>query len=225
METDNQITLVVPTIPERAEMLQRALRSVEAQTRYPNRLTVVEACPGEDAPAVKQRGLEQSETKWTAFLDDDDELAPTHLERLLETALYYQADLAYPWYELIDADGSVVDPQPELCGFLDPDTGKWRSGEGVGWGKVLRDWTLTPYAGNVIICGVLLRTEMAQQVGGFPQRGSSEWPEVPWEELGLWRRMLHVGAVFAHSPQRTYLWHRTHGKNTGGRPELRRQFY
>lgn len=225
MDSANLITLVIPTIPERKDMLRRALKSVDAQSRRPNEVIVVEAQPGEDAPAVKQRGLEQSQTKWTAFLDDDDEFTPSHLEDLLNTALYYQADLAYPWYELIDADGSVVDPQPELCGFIDPETNEWRTGEGVAWGKTLRDMTMTPHGGNVIICGVLLRTEMAQNVGGFPQRGSAEWPEVPWEEIGLWRRMLHVGAVFAHSPRRTYRWHRTHGKNTGGRPDLRKQFY
>ena len=218
------ITVIIPTIPERTELLQRALESVQRQTHFPAEIIVVCADPGEDAPTVKQRGLMQSRTQWTAFLDDDDEFAPNHLERLMETATYYRADLAYPWYELIDADGKVIDPQPLLCAYDDPVSG-WRSAEGVAWGPVLQEWTMGIGNGNVIICGVLMRTELAQGVGGFPQRGTADWPEYPWEELGLWRRMLTAGAVFAHSPARTYRWHRTHGKNTGGRSDLRRAYY
>lgn len=218
------ITVVIPHIEERHDLLERAMNSVERQTFSPDDVLVVTAGPGEDAPSVKQRGLEQVNTEWVAMLDDDDELAPNHLRRLLTVAHDSGADLVYPWFELIDAEGNIVDPQPLLCPFEDPEQG-YISAEGVPWNDTLKHWTMTKWKGNVIITGVLMRAGVARKVGGYPQRTDKDWPEFPWEELGLWRRMLNDGAIFAHSPDRTYRWHRTHGRNTGGRPELRRAFY
>jgi glycosyltransferase involved in cell wall biosynthesis len=218
------ITVVIPTIPERSDLLKRALVSVESQTVQPSNVLVVEAKDGEGAPSVKQRGLLDVKTEWVAMLDDDDEFREDHIEKLTTTADEHDADLVYPWFELIDGDGSVIDPQPNLC-HIDSCVYGYISAEGIPWSSELKHWTMTPYKGNVIITGVLMKAPLARKVGGYPQPGDGDWPEFPWEDLGLWRRLLDAGATFAHSPERTYRWHRTHGRNTGGRPDLRKRYY
>lgn len=220
------ITVVIPTIPERADLLERAVASVDRQILMPDDVIVVPAGPEEDAPVVKNRGLGLVKTKWVAMLDDDDEFTEDHLQCLAKCALDHHADLAYPWFELIDEHGGIVDPQPSLCVISScVSVGGDISAEGVPWGPELRHLTMTPGGGNVIITGVLMQTDFARRVGGYPLRTDKDWPEYPWEELGLWRRMLFEGATFAHSPKRTYRWHRTHGRNTGGRLDLRKQHY
>lgn len=72
------VSVVVPTIARRKDLLARALDSVGAQT-YPNLEVIV---VDEGLPATVQRniGIERSRGKYVAFLDDDDEWVPDKIE-------------------------------------------------------------------------------------------------------------------------------------------------
>jgi glycosyltransferase involved in cell wall biosynthesis len=117
-----RISAVIPTW-NRARLLERALRSVLAQTRPPDEIVVVddgstdgtEAVVARFGPAVRfvrqrnagagaarNRGVETATGTFVAFLDSDDVWAPGHLagiDRAIDAtggrALLYFADLAY----------------------------------------------------------------------------------------------------------------------------------
>ena len=137
------VTVVVPYHPARAAngMLQRAVTSVNAQT-IPHQLLTIEDAERQGAAATRQRGLDQVRTEWTAFLDSDDELDPTHLAQLLTCAAETGADYVYPWFRV--KGGS--DPFPMFYG---------------------RPWdNQHPHSTTITI---LVRTEVAQPIGFTPK--------------------------------------------------------
>jgi glycosyltransferase involved in cell wall biosynthesis len=193
---DPVVTVVIPTIPPRAEMLERALASVRGQTVVPAavRVAVATDTDHQGAAATRNRGLEQVTTPWTAFLDDDDVLWPEHLARLIGCAQETGADLVYPWF---DVPGGW-DPFPQY------------------FGQPFDEQALRTVQ-NYIPVTVLVRTSLARAVGGFQALNASTEPGAsPCEEWGCWLAMLDEGAQFVHLPERTwsYTWHRG---NTSGR--------
>jgi glycosyltransferase involved in cell wall biosynthesis len=181
-------------------MLPRAIASVAAQTRQPDQIVVSIDRDGIGAAANRNRALESATGEWVAFLDDDDEFLPDHLELLLATAEKHGADLVYPWYEgcnphlfTVPVDGKLVDPL------------------GVPWGPELEKHFRT--VGNIIPITVLVRRDLLLKVGGFIPKGSAD---NPCEDWGTWERMLDAGAVFAHCPEVTWRWN-GHGNHTSGR--------
>lgn len=77
------VTVITPTLPERAGMLQAMLTDWYAQTVQPDehRIGVDYARRG---PAIVRNELCQSvSTEWLTFADDDDRFDPNHLETLL----------------------------------------------------------------------------------------------------------------------------------------------
>jgi hypothetical protein len=194
------ITVVIPSIPPRADYLQRAVRSVLAQTVPPDAL-IIEFDHDKTGPAAtRNRALAKVATKYTAFLDDDDELLPYHLEQLRLLAEHTEADLVYPWFHVIShrrtagwdplgAEGKPFDADDLL-------------------------------ARNFIPMTVLAKTETVRRAGGFVQ--VEGWEDDPasstGEDHGCWLAMLKLGAKFVHLPERTWLWH-WHGNNTSGRTD------
>ncbi|MEE8138400.1 MAG: glycosyltransferase family A protein [Thermoanaerobaculia bacterium] len=100
---DGSVSVVIPT-HNRAELLRRALRSVEGQSRPAGEVIVVD--DGSDdgtgdlvrsqfprvrylwqqnrgVSAARNRGIEAATGRWIAFLDSDDEWRPQKLERQL----------------------------------------------------------------------------------------------------------------------------------------------
>lgn len=193
------ITVVIPTIPPRAAMLDRALASVHAQT-LPAAAVVVETDTGrEGAPAVRDRGLARVETDLVAFLDDDDALQPWHLARLAACLDDTGADLVYPWYTVV--------------GGTDPHA-QW---EGVPWDDA------TPHQVPVTF---LARTEVIRTAGGFsyawdPSQGADPGVDAygnrAGEDYRLILRLVAAGARIVHHPERTWLWYH-HGANSMGLP-------
>lgn len=187
------ITVVTPVHPARQRngMLARAEASVAAQTLQPDRHLVTVDEHQQGAAVTRQRGLEQVDTEWVAFLDSDDEFLPHHLERAYACAKETGADYVYPWYEVVGGS----DPMPKHFG---------------------RPWD--PAAPRLTTIVVLVRTELAQQVGfthplsgevGVDPSSGEDWHFV----LGCNARGAHI----VHLPERTWLWHH-HGKNSSGRP-------
>jgi glycosyltransferase involved in cell wall biosynthesis len=119
------VVTVIPTY-RRPEQLQAAVRSALTQTMSDHRVIVVDDGGGlpelEDDPrltalrlstnigiagAVRNVGIRASRSAFVAFLDDDNEWRPDHLERSLAAAS--DADLTYTGIERVDDHGQPID--------------------------------------------------------------------------------------------------------------------
>lgn len=191
----------IASIPPRKDMLARALASVCAQTWEPDQIVVHVDHEGVGAAAAKNRALAAITTDWVAFLDDDDEFLPRHLELCATFGNETGADLVYPWFTGINSDGLFGVPN-EMGTIVSP------------LGQAWIDEIHIPYiraAGNFIPTTTLVRTEIAKQVGGFVGREGTD----AGDDFGLWIRLLDAGAKFAHLPERTWRWN-GHGAHTSG---------
>lgn len=197
------ITVVIPTFPARVELLKRAIESVQAQTLVPVAMAISTDVTGEGATATRQHGLDAVTTEWTAFLDDDDEFLPWHLERLSKHAEETEADLVWSWFQTIGGH----DPFPEHFG---------------------RQFDLDDP--HQITITTLVRTEAAQMVGGFIFDGvDEEDPGVDaagnrtGEDFRFSVRMAKAGFKLSGLAERTWLWHHDSG-NTSGLASRRPRF-
>jgi glycosyltransferase involved in cell wall biosynthesis len=194
------VTVVVPTIPPRADKLQRALRSVANQTVRPRDIVVQSDTGRLGAALNRDAGLARSDSTWTAFLDDDDELEPQHIEHLLNHALSTDADLVYPWFTVIGG----TDPFPFF--------------EGQPWDN-----------SNVhqVPITFLVKTELAKAVGGFSggwsDLGASDaYGNRIGEDLHFIHKFVEAGHKIAHLNERTWRWWHwadSTGGNTSGLPD------
>lgn len=184
------ITVVVPTIAPRYDLLVRALASVRAQTLAPARVVVMEDRDRLGAAAVRNRILDRVDTEWTAFLDDDDEFLPDHLKLCARYATLSGVDVVYPGYEVVDGE------DPVNCFGLPFDA------------SLLKRRNFIPVT-------VLARTQLVRAAGGFQERTDENGD--PCEDWGLWLALLARGAKFGHLAQRTWRWHL--GETTRGRPD------
>lgn len=190
------VTVCIPSIAPRGRMLTRAIASVAAQTRPANGIAIAIDHDRRGAAVVRNEAWQMASTEFVAFLDDDDELLPHHLEHLLAVQADTGADVVYPWHRIIGPDGRTkadllgAQGQPFVASELDNR--------------------------NFIPVTILVRRSLLADVGGFPRPNSPEWPHGDCEDWGCWRRLRDAGAVFVHTPEITWLWHH-HGKNTSGR--------
>lgn len=174
------ITIITPTIPGREQLLKECRSSVAAlaSTQPFTHITMLDV--NGDGPAVmRNRMLTQVATEWTVFLDDDDLLFPNYLDAV--TPLLPDADVVYTAWQLTGA----VDPVPYPR--FDPD--------------LLRQHNIIP----VTAC---VRTELLQQVGGFPT-------DAELEDHALWLSLLDAGARFVYTP--VIAWH--YRRHPGSRTE------
>lgn len=194
------LTLVITTMPSRPKSLNRALMSIANQTLQPGRIVVQMDTVGVGAAANRDAGLSRVETKWVAFLDDDDYLYPQHIQRLYEVANEQDADLVYSWF---DVDGGV-DPFPENFGKAwDPER---------------------PVQTTVTTLG---KTESYKEVGGYSSLDGFSQAELEaysqgntaGEDFRLVCNLNAAGKKIVHHPEKT--WAYVHwGGNTSGRAGL-----
>ena len=92
------VTIITATIPPRADLLARAVKSVEAQTLQPAAHLIMEDSNKLGGAAIKDKLLKKVKTKYVAVLDDDDELLPQHIEVIYKCITESGADLVYPWF-------------------------------------------------------------------------------------------------------------------------------
>lgn len=188
------ITVATPTIPPRRDMLTRAVASVLAQTHPAAGLSIAVDLQRAGAAATRTRALHGVRTEWVAFLDDDDELMPQHLQRLWAHAQDTGADYVFSWFEIPQSPG--YDPLNNFgvaFDYADP-----------------KQTTVT----------TLVRTGLAMEVGGFlgPLTGAEVAPGQVWgEDYQFTLRCRDAGAIISHLPERTWYWHH-HGANTSGQP-------
>ena len=186
----SDITVIIPHIPPRNVMLtQRPLPSVFAQTLHPDDVLIVTDNDKDGAGPTRNRGIAMASTEWVAFLDDDDELEPRHLEVCKRHAEETGADVVWPWYTM--GDPRNTDPLP--ADFFG------------------RQWN--PDAPHTFPITALVRTSWAKQVEFRPpaRRGFSG------EDWFFWCELSVRGAKFSHVAERTWKdWHHFH--NTSGSP-------
>lgn len=205
------VAVCIPTIPPRADLLERALRSVEAQTRQPDDVVVVEDEHGVGAAAARNAAWRLTDTDLVAFLDDDDELLPDHLEACVAALVADHADLAYPWFELVGwSDATEERPDPLATSLH----GELVHPLGVPFGteqaRHLREHAWIPAT-------IVVRRELLEVVGGYPEASDPEYERYRrCEDWALLNRLLDARARFVHVPRRTwrlYLGHGTAGQN------------
>jgi glycosyltransferase involved in cell wall biosynthesis len=184
------ITVVTPTIPPRSNLLLEAVKSVQDQILQPEDHIIVYDNECEGPEPTRTKGLFRVETEWTAFLDDDDYLYPHHLYSCYEFALNGNYDLVYPWFTVKDG----IDVFNEFGNRFDPEKLRVK---------------------NYIPVTYLVKTELAQKVGGFPLYNSIDWPHSTCSDWGFLLRLLDAGAKIEHLPERTWVY-RWHPKNTSG---------
>jgi len=133
---------------------------------------------------TKNLGVKLSETYWTIFLDADDKLDSTYIEKLLHSARETRADVVYTDMRLFGATSSVVRfPQYNRLGI---------------WG------------GNYVHNSALIRTDLLKEVGGYKYEmanGYEDW-ELYISLSELTDRFTHVA-----EPLLWYRQHGQGGRN------------
>lgn len=200
----SDITVVIPSIPPRSTLLARALASVTAQTLQPAAIVVEIDHDGDGAPATRDRALRKVTTEWVAFLDDDDEMLPHHLETLARGAEQYDADYVYSWYQIFAAGQNLGDQDWVLGHF----------------GKMF-----DPADPVQTTITTMVRTKLAQLVG-FSLDDSARDRLIDGQRVGedylFTLGCVERDAYIVHIPERTWVWHHDSG-NTSGRPWNRPQ--
>ena len=199
MASNFDVTVAIPSIPPRTRLLERAVKSVFDQTYAASGLSVAVDHYRQGAGVTRQRALDGVGTNWTAFLDDDDEFRPDHLERLVEFAQDTGADYAYSWFE-VAVGGRVLEHDPVFppSHYLDP----WDNASP-------RQTTIT----------VLVRTELAKTVGFIPAEDGKTIDGQAWgEDWQFTLGCIAAGAKIEHLVAKTWLWHHD-SHNTSGRPD------
>lgn len=189
------IAVVIPTHPGRkASLLDRAIKSVLAQTWRPDELIITVDNHARGAGATRNRGLMHSQSTFTAFLDSDDEFLPNHLEVL--TAVMRpdpRIIMAFTWFEAV----GMPDPLGHFGLPFNP---------------------ATPHHTTVT---TMVQTQVAQEVGGFPANEEGSTPACLNDDWIFLLRMCQYAVAndkkIVHIPQRTWRYH-SHGRNTSGRP-------
>jgi hypothetical protein len=194
------ITVAIPTIAPRAApggLLERALRSVSAQTSPPSGGT---SCALDvdkvGAAGTRQRALDAVRTEWVAFLDDDDTWYPHHLSALSQLAEDTGAAYLFTWF-----DGN--NPFPAHRG---------------------RAFDVTQPHHTTMT--VMVKTELARVAGFIQPDGPmhQDWAGEDWQftlrcaaELVRRHGVTGANARFAGTGDVTWTYH-VHGGNTSGLP-------
>jgi len=187
----DEITVCVPHIASRHVYLHRALNSIHQQTHAPKSIAIAYDVGHDGAAVTRQRSLDMVTTDWVAFLDDDDEFRPWHLEHLLEHARATDADYVYSWFDV--AGGGDPFPPSHFLNEFNPDD---------------------PVQTTIT---VLVKRELAQEVGFGEKRDGVLIKGQTWgEDYQFTLGCLKAGGVIKHLVERTWIWHHD-SQNTSGR--------
>lgn len=187
----SNVTVCIPSIPPRAHLLNnRAIPSVLSQTLKADAIAVAVDHEKHGAWVNRNNTIHMAMTKWIAFLDDDDELLPNHIEHLVTLANDTQADVAWGWFEVVNG----TDPFPQHRGrYFD-----------------IADPHIFPIT-------ALVNRELVMDCGASfqPDEGTGNWG---LQDFPFWKALWDAGGKFQPSEPITWRWHH-HGSNTSGLPE------
>lgn len=185
------LTVCIPTIPRRLNLLNRAVESVKRQTANVKMIVEVD-CDKQGAMVTRNKALARVDTPWVAFLDDDDELYPDHCELLYDLAVRSDSDVAYGGFTVL-GDEEYPQPSPLEYGNL---------GDPFNAEELLR--------GNYIPVTVVAQTKKLIDAGGFQYATGTKF-----EDYGLWLKLLNTGARFTPWHEATWKWTRGSGRTEG----------
>ena len=189
------ITVAIPTIPQRRSRLRQALTSVAIQNYPASAVSIAYDLKGEGSAATRNRALGAVQTKWVAFLDDDDTFLPHHLETLAKGVEESGADVIYGLPRVIGPTGNPL-----------PRHWQWGGPEEFD-ADLLRKH-------SYITVSSLVRTDFAKDAGfTFKDAGNGQ----SYDDHGFYLGLLNLGAKFHHIHQETFIWNH-HGMNTSGKP-------
>ena len=185
------VTVVIPTIPPRKAMLERALASVAAQT-VPVSVLVQPDRDREGSAVTRNRALELVQSEFAVFLDDDDQLTPHAVQVLSEAQEATGADVVSggAWLTTPPHREPVEVPAP-------------------GW--IPRE---TVTARSVLHVTSLVRTALLREAGGFRFRRDPSGMML--DDYGAYCALAEYGATFWRVPETVLLWH-MHDAHTSGR--------
>jgi glycosyltransferase involved in cell wall biosynthesis len=188
------VTVIIPAIPPRAAMLERAVASAAAQT-VPAAI-LIEPDPGRTgSAATRNRALTKAVTEWVLFLDDDDQLMPNAVQVLTEAQQETGADVV--------SGGAWI---PQRAGHGEPVTPP-------GPGRIAPE---TVTARSVLHVSSLVRASLARQAGGFSFR-RDPGTGMMLDDYGFYCALAEAAASFWRVPETVLIWHH-HGANTSGNP-------
>lgn len=186
------IGMAIPSIPIRHDLLRRALGSVFKQTRPADDIKIAFDHDHRGAAETRNRAWRGLDTDYVAFLDDDDAFLPEHLELVLACALETDADMVFPWYEVVGGS----DPFAETFG---------------------KPWDPMNPRQTTITC--LWKRSALEMIGGFPLLWPGTDLDGGGNRIGEDMLAVHElnnrGGKIAHLPAKTWHWFH-HGKNTSG---------
>lgn len=202
----NDITVCIATIPPRAKLLRRALASVAEQTLQPAAIAVEYDHEHTGAAATKNRAARRARTPWLAFLDDDDQFLPHHLETLRMVVQNGNV-----WEDERNWDADVLYSIPDV-----PQAPSRRDPNGR-YGVPFSETELRKR--SYIQTTSLIRTELFFRAGGFqlPDRRMPDGSQCLYDDWGLWLALLKQGARFLHVPEVTFVWNHW-GRGAAGVP-------
>ena len=189
------ITVAIPCIPPRVStLLTHAIGSVQAQTLQPVTIACVLDVGREGAAATRQRALDSVKTEWVAYLDDDDQWYPHHLQTLMDLAVERDAEYVWSWF-----DGNQPFP-------------------GHRGRQMILD---EPHHTTM---GIMVKTLLSQEAGFMPHpEAPPAWAGEDWYHQLRCIEILRARygdevatTKFAGTPEVTWTY-RMHGRNTSGR--------
>lgn len=190
------VTVAIPAIPPRRfTLLPKALASVARQTYPVAAVSIAFDVARLGAPANRSNALAAVTTPWVAFLDDDDEFYPQHVDHLLGCALENDADYVFSHYDLART-GNVFATAENPHGH---------------WGK-----PFDPEHPHHTTMTILVRTELAHEVDFTPRPEGDDASGEDWRfTLGC----VDAGAKIVHLPEQTWYWRHHFPHNTSGRAD------
>ncbi len=204
--TRTKIAVCIPTIPPRRPILHRAIDSVLEQTFPASLISVSIDHEHRGAGETRQRALMAVDPiiyPWVAFLDDDDEFLPEHLEKLLNFAQETDADYVYSWFKIVSSSGKIFEHDTVFPSthYTEPfDINHPRQ-------TTITVLVKTELARAVGFCDVELHANEARFIDG------QRWGEDYTFTLGC----IEAGARIEHLVDKTWLWHHD-SNNTSGQP-------
>lgn len=187
----HSITMCIPSIPVRPNLLKRAIDSVLAQTYPAAAINISIDHDKSGAAENRNRALFSAQTPWVAFMDDDDLLYSNHLDLLVQKQIETGADVVFPWFDTDPPGGDPFPPEFETreYDYAEP---------------------------HMFPITTLVRKSLAWDVGGFPIADPVS-SVCAGEDWTFWLKMRDAGAKFAHVNARTWCWD-MNGQNTSGLP-------
>lgn len=112
---DALVSAVIPTLPKRKHLLERAIQSVNNQT-YKN-IEILPITDGNNACEARNIGVNKAKGEFIAFLDDDDTWEPTKIEKQVNFFKKNKASLVIHWSNDKRIGEGRINKPPSTIGF------------------------------------------------------------------------------------------------------------